>query len=279
MGLSEELQRVLESDYPEMLSEEDLEIKISGCMNACGQHTLAQIGFQGMSIKVGTQTAPATQILLGGGRLGEGKGRFADKVLKVPARKSPEALRWILDHFKSHRNPGEAFNPYYDRFGKNFFYQGLKHLSETEALTPEDFIDWGAEKRYEKAIGIGECAGVTIDLIQTLFFEAQEALEAGKNAFSENRFADAIYQSYNTQLRAAKGWLTYLEQKTNSQQTIIEGLDPNCPEFKETFGSSFEQLILKRNQHAPDEAFAKAYLNQAELILEWLQQKQANGKS
>ena len=279
MGLSEELQRVLETDYPEMLSEEDLEIKISGCMNACGQHTLAQIGFQGMSIKVGTQTAPATQILLGGGRLGEGKGRFADKVLKVPARKSPEALRWILDHFKSHRNPGEAFNPYYDRFGKNFFYQGLKHLSETEALTPEDFIDWGAEKRYEKAIGIGECAGVTIDLIQTLFFEAQEALEAGKNAFSENRFADAIYQSYNTQLRAAKGWLTYLEQKTNSQQTIIEGLDPNCPEFKETFGSSFEQLILKRNQHAPDEAFAKAYLNQAELILEWLQQKQSNGKS
>ena len=41
-------------------------------------------------------------------------------------------------------------------------------------LTQEDFIDWGNDEKYEKAIGVGECAGVVIDLISTLFFESEE---------------------------------------------------------------------------------------------------------
>ena len=35
-------------------------------------------------------------------------------------------------------------------------------------LVDSDFIDWGNEEKYEKAVGIGECAGVVIDLIATL---------------------------------------------------------------------------------------------------------------
>ena len=44
------------------------------------------------------------------------------------------------------------------------------YVSEADGyLNQEDFIDWGEEEKYLKQIGIGECAGVVIDLIATLF--------------------------------------------------------------------------------------------------------------
>ena len=72
-------------------------IKITGCMNACGQHNMANIGFQGMSVKSRKLVAPALQILLGGGILGDGQGRISDKVIKIPSKRGPESLRLILD--------------------------------------------------------------------------------------------------------------------------------------------------------------------------------------
>ncbi len=174
-GLANELQKVIETEFNQFIEKHDLKIRISGCMNACGQHTLAHIGFQGMTLKANGNIAPATQILLGGGVLGNGEGRFADKVLKVPAKKTPDVLRWILTDFEQNKTLSEDFFGYYDRKTKDYFYQSLKHYSETDQLSPKDFVDWGNEVKYEKAIGIGECAGVTIDLVQTLIFEAEEA--------------------------------------------------------------------------------------------------------
>ncbi|CAG0925803.1 unnamed protein product, partial [Notodromas monacha] len=53
--------------------------RISGCMNACGQHNMADIGFQGMTVKAGVKIAPASQVLLGGRPLGDGQAVFSDK--------------------------------------------------------------------------------------------------------------------------------------------------------------------------------------------------------
>ena len=68
-------------------------------MNACGQHNMANIGYQGMSVKSGKLVAPALQILLGGGILGDGQGRISDKVIKIPSKRGPESLRLILDDY------------------------------------------------------------------------------------------------------------------------------------------------------------------------------------
>ena len=81
-GIADVLEDVLKEEYPQFTNGKDITIKISGCMNACGQHNMAEIGFQGMSIKVGKTVAPALQVLLGGGTLGNGQGRFADKAGK-----------------------------------------------------------------------------------------------------------------------------------------------------------------------------------------------------
>ncbi|MCB9202212.1 MAG: HEPN domain-containing protein [Flavobacteriales bacterium] len=268
MGLSRVLEKTIEEEYQDLINEEDISIKISGCMNACGQHTIANIGFQGMTIKSGKNIAPASQVLLGGGIVGDGQGRFADKVLKVPSKRSPEVLRWILDDFKSNKENKETFNAYYDRQGKDYFYQNLKDYSDATDLADSDFIDWGDEEKYEKAIGVGECAGVTIDLVQTLFFEADEKLESAKRYLDNKQFSDSIYTSYTAQLQAAKALLTSKQIVSNSQVSIISTFDENFEQIKAEKQSSFADLINKMKKNQPTEEFAEQYYSQAKELVE-----------
>ena len=110
-------------------------------MNSCGQHGLAQIGFHGSSIKHGTHVIPALQVMLGGGTVGNGEGRVAERVVKVPTKKGPDILRTLFNDFEANRQEGEYFNDYYDRQGKNYFYQLLKPLADLNKLQPGDYVD------------------------------------------------------------------------------------------------------------------------------------------
>ena len=58
-GLAGVLETMLKVEYPELLLEQHIKIKISGCMNACGQHMIANIGFHGSSIKKQALVIPA----------------------------------------------------------------------------------------------------------------------------------------------------------------------------------------------------------------------------
>jgi len=44
-GLTTKLEEVLREEYPHLVNERNISIKISGCMNSCGQHMAANIGF------------------------------------------------------------------------------------------------------------------------------------------------------------------------------------------------------------------------------------------
>ena len=92
--------------------------------------------------------------------------RFADKVAKIPSKRGPQALRLILDDFEAN-GKGLSFTDYYEEKGQHYFYDFLKPLTDVDNLTQEDFIDWGNEEKYKKEIGIGECAGVIVDLVAT----------------------------------------------------------------------------------------------------------------
>jgi sulfite reductase (ferredoxin) len=240
-------------------------------MNACGQHTLAQIGFQGMTVKSNGKIAPATQILLGGGVLGNGKGRFADKLLKVPSKRTPAVLRWVLDDFQNNREENEDFFDYYDRKTKDYFYQSLKHYSEVDNLTDDDFIDWGVKEKYEKAIGIGECAGVTIDLVQTLLFDASEAFQWAEEALDNNRYSDAIYHAYNARIRGAKAILTKSSAKINSHVSIIDAFDTTYPEYANEHPYSFKEDVMKMQNEKPTKSFAKEYVEHTQPLLSWIE--------
>src|SRR5690606_6097238 len=140
----------------------NIKIKISGCMNSCGQHSLAHIGFHGSSLKAGASVVPAAQIMLGGGSLGVGLGRVSERVIKIPSKRVTQALSLLLDDYHENSQEDELFNDYYDRQTKNYFYLLLKPLADLASLVEEEFIDWGHEKIYKPEIGVGECAGVII---------------------------------------------------------------------------------------------------------------------
>ncbi|MHA7129660.1 nitrite reductase [Algoriphagus namhaensis] len=262
-GIARELEDLLRLEYPEYLNNQDLVIKISGCMNACGQHNMAHIGFQGMSMKVGKTVIPALQVLLGGGNLGDGRGRFADKVTKVPSRRGPAALRLILDDFKSNRS-GEDFLSYYDRQGQRYFYDLLKELSDPSTTTAADQVDWGHQEAYEVAVGVGECAGVVIDLVSTLLLEAEEKLDLGAEALAEGRWSDSIYHHYAGLINAAKALLLGEDVSTNSYANIISLFDEHFVQAgKIQLSDSFAKLVYQIQEQEPSETFAKSYATQA----------------
>lgn len=262
-GIAEELERVLTAEYPQYLNNREIEIKISGCMNACGQHNMSAIGFQGMSINSGKLVAPALQVLLGGGRLGNGEGRFADKVIKVPSRRGPDALRTILNDFDANGS-GQKFLDYYDTKGEKYFYEILKPYADVTNLTEADFVDWGNADNYVKAVGVGECAGVVIDLVATLLFEAKEKLILAQESFDEKKWSDAIYHAYAGFVNGAKALLLSENQKTNHHAGIVDLFDTVFIDTnKIELNSTFKDLVYQINKNEPSEAFAKDYITQA----------------
>lgn len=271
-GIADELERVIKAEYPQYIKNPDVVIKISGCMNACGQHNMAHIGFQGMSVRTKDKlVAPALQVLLGGGNYGDGKARFADKVAKIPSKRGPQALRLILDDFEANGN-GASFTDYYEEKGQLYFYDFLKPLTDVDNLTQEDFIDWGNEERYKKEIGIGECAGVIVDLVATLFLESQEKIENAEEAIKEGKWAASIYYSYQSIVNSAKALLTAEKVKVNTHASIIKDFDRLYVETeKVAFEGGFEQVALQLNKNEPSEAFAKSYLGDAKTVLEKLE--------
>jgi len=259
-GAAQEMERVLRAEYPIFANDSNLVIKISGCMNACGQHNLCNIGFQGMSVKSGKLVAPALQVLLGGGTIGNGEARIADKVIKVPSKRGPEALRLILNDYIENSG-GVSFIEYYESKGEKYFYDFLKPLSSTENLAESDFIDWGNEEKYEKAVGVGECAGVVIDLVATLLYDSKEKLDNAKERLLDHKLSDTIYFAYSSIVHTAKALLTAEGTKTNTHNKIIS-------DFNEVFvksgkialGQDFEEFVYQINQNEPSEVFAKEYV-------------------
>jgi len=263
-GIAVVLEKVLEEEYPNYLNNKEIAIKISGCMNACGQHNMAHIGFQGMSIKVGSLQAPALQVLIGGGILGDGKGRFSDKLVKIPTKRGPDALRVLLNDIEKNQQKEETFLEYYDRQGKTYFYDLLKGLSDTTNLKPNDFIDWGHSENYVKAIGVGECAGVVIDLIATLLFESEEKIVSSEEAFKENQFSDSIYYSYTSLVNTAKALLIAENVTTNTQAGIVASFQEHfVATNKIDIDGSFEDLVYQIKNENPTNAFANKYLKDA----------------
>jgi sulfite reductase (ferredoxin) len=144
----------------------------------------------------------------------------------------------------------------------------LKDLSAIDNLQPEDFIDWGNEKRYVRAIGVGECAGVAVDLVATLLIEANDKLDNAQAALESERFPDAIYWAYTAMLYGAKGLLTPTDAKLNSQHSIIKAFDTHFVEDQSfDLGISFSEIILQMKKAPPTATFATQYLEDAKLVV------------
>ena len=174
----------------------------------------------------------------------------------------------MLNDFQLNSGSNETFNEYYLRQGKDYFYQKLKYLADNSNLTNEEYYDWGSDERYKTEIGVGECAGVVIDLVQTLFLEAEEKIELSKESISAGLISDAIYHAYAAFINGAKGLLLDAQQQVNTQHVLINDFDKT---FINTgiidLGKSFRELVLQINKNEPTKEFARRYLGEAENFL------------
>ena len=274
MTMAAVLEDVIYKEYEDLVYNRDIKIKISGCMNSCGQHGLAHIGLHGSSLKAGLKVLPSVQVMLGGGTVGDGIGRAADRVIKVPAKRAVAVLRMLLDDYQSNSIEDELFNHYYDRVGKDYFYQLLKPLADLTTLTDDEFVDWGHEETYVTAIGVGECAGVIIDLVATLLYEADEKKGWAEEAFERGAWADAIYHAYNTFISAAKALLLDKNINSSTQSGIIKEFDAQYVDPGEfALDGTFNDLVLQINKNEPSEVFARTYLASAKEFLEAVKAK------
>lgn len=136
-----------------------IRINISGCMNSCGQHHIADIGFFGLERRVHGQSAPGYQMLLGG-HLADETVHFGDKAMRIAAKRAPEAVVRVVQRFAAEREAGERFTGWLARAG------GAKAVAATLAdlddLAPPDrdpdlYVDFGETGPYEVTLGASEC--------------------------------------------------------------------------------------------------------------------------
>lgn len=268
--LTLEFEKVIKQEYPDLIYNNNIKIKISGCPNSCGQHGLASIGFHGSSFRVGKNSLPALQVVLGGGSLGNGVGILSEKVIKIPSKRGPNCLRLLLNDYFENQNEGEYYEQYYWRKGKEYFYNLLKPLADVTNLVPADFIDWGHEEEFKLKTAVGECAGVMIDLVATLLFETEEKLQWAKETFEARRFADAIYHSYNVFVNGAKAMLLKKDIIVNTQSKILTDFEEHYAE-EFPFPDGFKEFVLRINKNEPSKEFAEQYLNDAEKFMRSIQ--------
>ncbi|WP_224997534.1 nitrite reductase [Cesiribacter sp. SM1] len=267
-GVAQVLEELIKEEYPELIGNSRIDIKISGCMNSCGQHMAASIGLHGSSIKHGELVVPAMQIVLGGGVDPSGKGYVAEKIIKLPTKKIKEAFRLILDDYDANATEGEYFNDYVARKGKMHFYGILKPLADLSKLAPADYVDWGHDENFIPEIGMGECAGVSYDVVGTIITDAQERFLFSRRAFEAQKYADAIYHAYSTFIIGAKALLLSKDVHCNTHQGIMNDFNTHYYQSGDfALLKPFDELVLQINKNEPSAEFAQAYMQQADEFL------------
>lgn len=159
-GLAEAMGQLFTNGLARAPELENISIKISGCMNSCGQHHIADIGFYGVSIETDGHQMPSYTMLVGG-RTSEGRARFGRAIGKIPARLVPQATRQVLNYYSENRQVGESFAEFVDRTDVNVFRRLIAEFTRVPSYSqsPELYQDLGAEEQeFIVALGPGECA-------------------------------------------------------------------------------------------------------------------------
>jgi len=130
-------------------------IKMSGCPNSCGQHHIADLGFHGAAKKEGGKTYPMYQLHLGGG-VDENGAYFGRQVVKLVAKRVPEAVVKLLELYEHEREGDETPKAFFKRVDAKRVVAALGDL--IGPFKEGEELDIGESVGFEVAIGAGECA-------------------------------------------------------------------------------------------------------------------------
>lgn len=256
---------------------QNLRIKISGCFNSCGQHHIADIGFWGVSRKVGSHTVPHFQTVLGGQWTQNAKS-YGLAIGAIPSKRIPDVVDRLTADYLRHREANESFQDYVRRLGKAKIRKSLEDLIPVPAYEEDRsfYSDWGDPREFTIGdLGVGECAGEVISAVQfgladseRQIFEAQELLDNGDAS-------GAALRSYEAMLAAAKALTRELVPNLgDAPAAIVHGFRQHLFDtelFHDPFaGSKFGSYLFQAHDTADrrDARTARQRIEEAQLFIE-----------
>jgi sulfite reductase (ferredoxin) len=260
----------------------DLHLKMSGCFNSCGQHHLADIGFYGVSRKVGGATVPHFRVLMGGEWENNG-ATYGLTIGAVPSKRIPEFIDHVTQRYLAGRQPGERFKDYVGRIGKKALKEMVDAFSSVPAYAVDRslYSDWRDPREFTTSdITTGECAGEVVPQIE---FDLQAAEQRNFEAqvhLEQSDFVKADEAAYQSMLIAAKGLvrLQLWDVSDDPEQIVAEFKTRfydtqlfQSPDAGQYAGGKFALYLL--NRHADkDRTFgadkARHLVEEAQLFIE-----------
>ncbi|MTI61786.1 MAG: sulfite reductase, beta subunit (hemoprotein) [Firmicutes bacterium] len=216
--LSREIRKVLleiEREFSSLLPQ----IYISGCPNSCGQHLIANIGFEGKASRYNGRLVPHYALLLGG-ETGKNAG-LAVRVIDIPARRIPDFLTTLVKYLATDESyhGKELFNQYLAVGGKDKIKELASQFTEvpTYQENPEIYRDWGQMEDFNlQGRGPGECGTGVMDIIKVDIDSARAKLESDNN--------DDLYQAV---INTARALLVIKGVDSNKDRVIIRKFKDN----------------------------------------------------
>jgi sulfite reductase (ferredoxin) len=204
-GLAGELRsRVQAAKFSQDEAVQNLHIKISGCFNSCGQHHIADLGFYGVSRKIGGYAVPHFQVVLGG-EWEHNAGTYGVPVAAVPSKNIPQVVSRLTDKYVAERQEKETFKDFVKRLGKVQLKTLLEDLTKPPANDPSYFSDWGDPRTYGLGdMGTGECAGEVITAVDFGLAAAERELFDAQVAHEKSDITAASNGGYKAMLLAAQ---------------------------------------------------------------------------
>ncbi|HSR63367.1 MAG TPA: nitrite/sulfite reductase [Gammaproteobacteria bacterium] len=278
-GLASELRERLGSKYLNLdTAIKGLHIKISGCFNSCGQHHLADLGFYGVSRKVGGTTVPHFRVVLGG-QWSENAGSYGLTIGAIPSKRVPDFIDQVTEKYLQERENNERFQSYIQRVGK----KELKKLVDKLATVPpydidrSYYSDWRDPREFTVSdIGTGECAGEVVSMIDFDLQAAEREYFDAQLEFDDGAFQKADERAYKAMLQAAKGLvrLEFQDIKDDPNQIVNEFKKRfyDTGIFKDKYaGGKFAEYLFNRHEDT-DRTFnrdnARHLIEETQLFIE-----------
>ncbi|MHC4883825.1 MAG: sulfurtransferase TusA family protein [Planctomycetota bacterium] len=208
--LSRDLASAIETRFAEagiIRTPDQPAIRISGCPNSCGNHHIAEIGFEGKARRVHGRLMPTYEVLAGG-YLNEGNSHLAERLGAVPAKLIPDFL------VEAHRTGA---------VGPDVLRELVERFAPIPDPIPEEFyVDWGQTEAFSLAgRGPGECSVGTMDIIRVDLDEAQVQRKAAHSVSGEQQTCQHLY---NALLAGARSLLPIYGLEPSKDRQILDEL-------------------------------------------------------
>lgn len=276
-GLAAELRkRLAERNFQSDEAVENLHIKVSGCFNSCGQHHVADLGFYGVSRKVGGYAVPHFQVVLGG-EWEHNAGSYGLPVAAIPSKNVPKVVTRLTGRYVEGRKDGESFKDFIKRIGKVELKNLLDDLARPPAGDRSFFSDWGDPREYSlEDMGVGECAGEVVSSVEFDLGAAEREVFEAQLAFENGQIEQAGKTAYGAMLHGAKALVKI------SNPSISEDPDQIVSEFRKRYfdtqkffdpyaGGKFAQYLFDAHQKSgiPHTSDSSRYLiDEAQLFID-----------